>query len=268
MQSLDVRIVTAVQDEEKQMLQNAMAEPRNCNTWDPVLAEKKKQERKGRKAALSIAKQQAELEWMESQRRRVKDLRKNIDRHEALKCYGYSPGERTLTDDWSFWHGFDVARDASVSKKSDVIRRAKHGKGCGGSVEWIEVLRERRSRMNRIIAENKKVLQMKSNIERQKNTEMQSTEFPARSIPCKQNMHIARKVSSKRRHRELSKTVRMRKNSNMHARVCSDDCPNKCLQEAILSLARKRSTNVYEVLLRMFRATCSNASGSGFGRGK
>ena len=30
---------------------------------------------------------------MESQRRRVKDLRKYIDQHDALKCYGYCPNE-------------------------------------------------------------------------------------------------------------------------------------------------------------------------------
>ena len=62
MQSLDVRIASAVQDEENQMLQNAMAKIRVCTTWDPVLEEKNKRERKERKAAISRAKQQAEQE--------------------------------------------------------------------------------------------------------------------------------------------------------------------------------------------------------------
>ena len=85
MQSLDVRIASAVQDEENQMLQNAMAESRVCNTWDPVLEEKNNRERKERKAAMSRAKQQAEQEWMESQRMRVRELRKDMYRHEALE---------------------------------------------------------------------------------------------------------------------------------------------------------------------------------------
>ena len=105
MQSLDVRIAAAVQDEENQMLQNAT---RVCTTWGPVLAEKNKRERKERKAAISRAKQQAEQEWMESQRMRVRELRKDMYRHEALECYGYCLGERTFTDDWSFCHGYDV----------------------------------------------------------------------------------------------------------------------------------------------------------------
>ena len=42
MQSHDVRIALAVQDEETQMLHNAMQENRKTITWDPVLAEQNK----------------------------------------------------------------------------------------------------------------------------------------------------------------------------------------------------------------------------------
>ena len=159
-QSLDVRIASAVQDEENQMLQNAMAKNRVCTPWGPVLAEKNKCGRKQRKAAISSAKQQAEQEWMESQRMRVRELRKDMYRHEALECYGYCPGERTFTDDWSFWHGYDVMTEGRTYGKSEVRRRAEHGKGCGGTLEWIAVRKERRSRMNRIIAERTQVWQM------------------------------------------------------------------------------------------------------------
>ena len=99
---------------------------------------------------------------------RVKEFCEDMYRREALKCYGYCPGERTFTDDWSFWHGFDVTADTKAYGKSDAMRRAKHGQGCGGSMEWIAVLRERRSRMNRRIAESRKLWQMKSKKSEQK----------------------------------------------------------------------------------------------------
>ena len=67
-----------------------------------MLAEKNKRERNKREAAISSAKQQAEQELMESQRMRVRELRKDMYRHEALECYGYYPGERIFIDDWSF----------------------------------------------------------------------------------------------------------------------------------------------------------------------
>ena len=148
------------------MLQNAMEEGRKTNTWDPVLAKRNKCERKERKAALARAKQQAELERIENERMRVKEFCEDMYRREALKCYGSCPGERTFTDDWSFWHGFDVTADTKAYGKSDAMRRAKHGQGCGGSLEWIAILRERRSRINRRIAEKKSVCQAKGNTDR------------------------------------------------------------------------------------------------------
>ena len=52
MQSHDCRIAFAVHDEKIQMLQHAMEEGRKTTTWDPVLAERNKRERKEQKAAL------------------------------------------------------------------------------------------------------------------------------------------------------------------------------------------------------------------------
>ena len=93
MQSHDVRLALAVQDEKMQMLHNAMEEGRKIITWDPLLAEKNKLARKERKAAIAIAKQQAELERIEKERMRVKEFCEDMYRREALKCYGYCPGE-------------------------------------------------------------------------------------------------------------------------------------------------------------------------------
>ena len=46
-----------------------------------------------------------------------------------------------------------------------------------------------------------------------------------------------------------------------------EEAPNKCLQKAILTLAVHISANVQAVLLRMFKATCSNNAPSGVGSG-
>ena len=129
-------------------------------------------------------------------------------------------------------------------------------------MEWIAVLRERRSRMNRIIADSKKLLQMGTkNIERNTQTEWQSEESHATSIACKHKIHAL--CPHKRKRTGGSKTQRLHKKITVHARVNFDMLPNKCLQKAILALANERCANVYEVLLRMFRASCANASASG-----
>ena len=47
-------------------------------------------------------KEEAEREWMRSQRIRVKKIRSDMNRQDALKCHGYCPGERTLTNNLSF----------------------------------------------------------------------------------------------------------------------------------------------------------------------
>ena len=136
---------------------------------------------------------------MESQRIRVRELRRNIYKHEALKCHGYCPGERTLTDDWSFWHGHEDMTEGKMFGKSAVMSSAKHGQGCGGSLEWITVLRERRSRMNRRIAERKTAWQAKNDTNREAQKETQSVESCAKAYACKQ--HISRKFLPNRRHR-------------------------------------------------------------------
>ena len=62
-------------------------------------------------------KEEVEREWMRSQRARVKQIRADMDRQDALKCFGCCPGERTLTNDWSFWNGFDCSENVFAYKK-------------------------------------------------------------------------------------------------------------------------------------------------------
>ena len=44
----------------------------------------------------SLNKKEAEIEWMESKRRRVRKFRMGMERKEALQCVGSCPGERTM----------------------------------------------------------------------------------------------------------------------------------------------------------------------------
>ena len=82
-----------------------------------------------------------------------------MNRQAALKCHGYCPGERTLTNDWSFWHGFDCSENVSVYKKHGKKIDAMHGRGCGGSSEWLATLKRHRAAMNKKIAEQQRLME-------------------------------------------------------------------------------------------------------------
>ena len=101
----------------------------------------------------------AKLERMkqeeEGHRCRVLADRRQFDRHEALFRVGCSPGERTFTDDWRFWHGFEPETEAMVFANNRHTQTAKHGQGCGGSLEWITLLRQRRAQVNRRVQQEK-----------------------------------------------------------------------------------------------------------------
>ena len=135
-------------------------------------------------------KEEAERQWMESQRLRVRQLRRDMYTAEALKYFGFSPGERTLTDDWSFWHGFDHAEDVPVCKRSSKKTEARHGSGCGGSREWIASLKKHRSAMNRKIAESKHFSERTQQFRGMKKTEGGCTKAPMKSFSA--SMHATR----------------------------------------------------------------------------
>ena len=52
----------------------------------------------------------------------------------------------------------------------------------------------------------------------------------------------------------------------MQPKILFDVAPNKCLQNAILSLVYDKSTPILTVLQWMLRASCGNGSGSGAGQ--
>ena len=81
--------------------------------------------------------------------------RKRLELQDALHRVGCSPGERTFTNDWVFWHGLQLDKKAEACVKSRMPKKAKHGEGCGGSQEWINILRQRRARANRTVQQKK-----------------------------------------------------------------------------------------------------------------
>ena len=91
----------------------------------------------------------------EGHRCRVWVDRQRFNLQEALFRVGCSPGERTFTDDWTFWHGFEPEKEAMVSVKNRRMKTAKHGNGCGGSLEWITILKQRRAQANRRVQHEK-----------------------------------------------------------------------------------------------------------------
>ena len=86
-------------------------------------------------------------------RLRVLADREPIESHDALYRVGCSPGERTFTNNWIFWHGFNVDVLDETNTHCKKLKAATHGKGCGGSSEWIGLLRQRRADLNRKIAQ-------------------------------------------------------------------------------------------------------------------
>jgi hypothetical protein len=50
---------------------------------------------------------------------------------------------------YAFWHGFENSNLSLRPSKKTRKREACHGAGCGGSLEWLRLLRERRKNKNR-----------------------------------------------------------------------------------------------------------------------
>ena len=112
-------------------------------------------ERQERKAAIAAAKLERMKQEEEGHRCRVWVDRQRFNLQEALFRVGCSPGERTFTDDWTFWHGFEPEKEAMVCVKNRRMKTAKHGNGCGGSLEWITILKQRRAQANRRVQQEK-----------------------------------------------------------------------------------------------------------------
>ena len=91
----------------------------------PVIAERMKCKRQERKAAIAAAKLERTKQEEEGHRCRVWVDRQRFNLQEALFRVGYSPCERTLTDDWTFWHGFEPEKEAMVCVKNRRMKTAK-----------------------------------------------------------------------------------------------------------------------------------------------
>ena len=196
MQPFDMRIALALCDEKKQVLRNNISEEQILTTGNAVRVQTTKKQKQMSSSIVLKAKQETEYQWMESQRRRGREFRENTYTHEALKCHGYCPGERTLTNDWTFWNGHEEVTEEIMLGKSTVMSSAKHGHGCGGSLEWVKVIRERRSRMNRRIAEKKTTLQSQNAANEEVPQNMQSVELCTKRSARK--YHMSRKSQSTR----------------------------------------------------------------------
>ena len=117
LETFETRIIACIDDEQSQKRKDHNKGEKKCHVFcEDELAELKKQ-RTLRRLVLVQRKEEVEREWMRSQRARVKQIRADMDRQDALKCFGCCPGERTLTNDWSFWHGFDCSENISAYKK-------------------------------------------------------------------------------------------------------------------------------------------------------
>ena len=117
LETFETRIIACIEDERSQKRKDYNKGEKKCHVFcEDELAELKKQ-RTLRRLVLVQRKEEVEREWMRSQRARVKQIRAEMDRQDALKCFGCCPGERTLTNDWSFWHGFDCSENVSAYKK-------------------------------------------------------------------------------------------------------------------------------------------------------
>ena len=120
--------------------------------FDPIETRRMQDERKRIRSMQCEEKLKKENERMVVHRGRVFADGLRMERAEALLRFGYSPGERTLSDDWQFWHGFEVEMKGDRVNTQRSRRNAEHGCGCGGSKEWIASLKQHRSEINKKIA--------------------------------------------------------------------------------------------------------------------
>ena len=112
MPCFDVRIALALRDEEKQLSQDVIEEKEVCGTYA------KNRARWERRAACVAKKLERMRKEEQNHRCRVLLDRQQLELRNALCRVGFSPGERTFTDDWSFWHGFDSETEGHTCVKS------------------------------------------------------------------------------------------------------------------------------------------------------
>ena len=234
-------------------------------------------ERLQRKAANVAAKLERMRQVEEGHRCRVLADRKRLDLHDALHRVGCSPGERTFTNDWAFWHGYEVEKETESCAKIKLMKKAKNGENCGGSQEWVCILRQRRARANRRAQEENISRRREKLRQFEVEKKVNSSCFEAPSKPSVMAIHP---LSNKRRVKNVSEAIQKpcrktqaekvhgQNQRSVQAKILFDAAPKKCLQQAILALAQNTCENVYAVLLRMLRASCGNASPSGFGYGR
>ena len=132
-------------------------------------------------------------------------------------------------------------------------------------MEWIRVLRERRSRMNREIAQKKSTMKASIDANREAAKVMQSVESYAKVSVCKH--HMTRKVRCTRKSstRPCMKQKPARQKKCIPQVTSFDVANNKCFQRAILSLAASVHPHVHDALQRMFRASIMNNAPTGHG---
>ena len=108
MLSLDARIHFAIEDAKKELSKAPMDNTQGFAGCGSVLAALKKEERCQRRADKVKEKLERARQEAEGHRLRVHADRLRFEGNDALFRAGCSPGERTRTSDWNFWHNFDV----------------------------------------------------------------------------------------------------------------------------------------------------------------
>ncbi len=150
-----------------------------------------------------------------------------------------------------------------------------HGRGCGGSSEWLATLKRHRAAMNKKIAEQQRLMERPKQTQHQRkatNECIKVADKPSTALTytvLKKEMMINVTQFRQRRcgARRKDKAHSIKEKASQ-SQVTFDQAPNKCLQKAILVLAQNTTPNVHALLLRMFRASCANASNSGLGCGR
>jgi len=268
------RIRFAIEDELKEVGNAGMDDRLRRVTFDPILFAMAKEQKRQRKAD-KVA-QKKEIDELEGERHRLRVAadRWRLERADAMLRTGYSPGERSFTNDWIFWHGFDLHdMEGERDNTGHSRRNAEHGCGCGGSQEWIARLKKHRSEINKKIAERHRAMTavVRGNAEKKPASGDDTTKRPKKKNETKfQEIGWAISVQHRRRCNggKSREKPHVKRRSLCGRHMSFEAAPNKCLQKSLLTLARDTSPQVYAVLLRMFRASCGNGSTSGAGSGR
>ena len=138
-------------------------------------------------------------------------------------------------------------------------------------MEWIATLKKQRADMNRKFAEQKRFTesaqQPRFNVTH--NSSVMQTERDEQNTVVDDVRRRASKIRVVQTSQKPMKTRIGQSKKPLTRRQCMqpkrlfDEAPNTCLQNAILSLAYDKSTQIYTVLQRMFRASCANGFASG-----